>query len=111
MKANYTAWTITSLLFTIGLLNLVHATEINSNDATFQLKTNKNNSPIVKPAARCAIDQAVKKTMQDHGIPGMAIAIVTKPEKPNIWSKGYGIKNLQDGGEVTQDTVFWLGNL
>ncbi|MFA0813544.1 hypothetical protein [Microbulbifer epialgicus] len=44
---------------------------------------------IIKTGMRSKIDRLIKKTMEDNAIPGMAVAVISNPEMPVIWSKGH----------------------
>ena len=54
------------------------------------------------------IDQYARKGMQDWQIPGMAIAIVQGDDV--IFSKGFGVKDINAQGLVTEDTLFQIGS-
>lgn len=55
-----------------------------------------------------AIDEAAQ-AMLDRGIPGLAIAVSRGGR--TVFSRGYGIANIEDGVPVTPDTVFQLASV
>ncbi|MCX5712424.1 MAG: serine hydrolase, partial [Candidatus Omnitrophica bacterium] len=54
------------------------------------------------------IEAYAQKGMRDWQIPGMAIAIVQGDEV--IFSKGFGIKDINSKAPVTEDTIFQIGS-
>ena len=57
------------------------------------------------------IDKTIQTVMDNNPIPGMAVSIIANPENPVIWSKGYGVKNIETASPVTENTSFWLGSV
>lgn len=60
-------------------------------------------------AAIAKLDELAKKTMQDTGIPGMAIAVVKGGA--TVYAKGYGVRKAGDPAPVDADTVFQLASV
>ena len=56
-----------------------------------------------------AIDELVRRTMDEGRIPGVAVAVVSQGEV--IVSKGYGLSNIEVGSKVTPETMFQSGSL
>ena len=63
-----------------------------------------------------AVDNAVAKLdgiaadlMKKSGIPGMAVAVVHGGK--TVYAKGFGVKDVHNGGKVDPDTVFQLASL
>ncbi|WP_444885181.1 serine hydrolase domain-containing protein [Microbulbifer sp. PSTR4-B] len=97
------------LLFTLLISNNGNA--VDTNDSAIYLDSPGVYKEVFKPGKKHTIDRMIKKYMLDHSIPGMAVAIVTNPEKPVIWSKGYGVKSLENNERVTRNTSFWLASI
>lgn len=57
------------------------------------------------------IDKTIQSLLDNNPVPGMAVAIVSKPENPVIWTKGYGVTNIETASPVTENTSFWLGSV
>ena len=49
------------------------------------------------------IDRCIAKLMDDHGIPGVGVALVREGEL--VWSAAYGYADLESGRPMTVDTV------
>lgn len=60
-------------------------------------------------AAIAKLDELAKKTMQDNGIPGMAIAVVKGGA--TVYAKGFGVRKAGDPALVDADTVFQLASV
>jgi CubicO group peptidase (beta-lactamase class C family) len=60
-------------------------------------------------AAVTKLEVLIANTMQETGVPGLAVAIVYKGETKLI--HGYGYRKLGDKAEVDQDTVFEIASL
>lgn len=60
-------------------------------------------------AAIARLDELAKKTMQDSGIPGMAVAVVKNGA--TVYAKGFGIRKAGDPALVDADTVFQLASI
>lgn len=60
-------------------------------------------------AAIARLDELAKKTMQDTGIPGMAIAVVKGGA--TAYAKGFGVRKAGEPASVDADTVFQLASL
>ncbi len=54
------------------------------------------------------IDEYSQKGMKEFQIPGMSIAIVRGDDV--IFSKGFGVKNVDGKDPVTEDTIFQIGS-
>jgi CubicO group peptidase (beta-lactamase class C family) len=52
---------------------------------------------------------AIEKVMRENGVPGAAIAIVTKRGPPLV--EAFGVRNVATGQRVTESTVFRLGSV
>lgn len=104
MKENRVTSTLTNLFIAASLCISAYAIGMNSNKASDQTERSGFYSTI-KTTDQCEIDEAVEKFMQDNAVPGMAIALVARPQMPIIWSKGYGVKSLDGGGEITRNTI------
>ena len=69
----------------------------------FGQMTNTNNKLINR------MDLLVPEIMEDHQIPGMALAIIDDGKV--IHTKGYGVANLQENKAVTTSTGFNIGSI
>ncbi len=54
------------------------------------------------------IDALVERTMETFNVPGMAVAVLKDGEV--IHSKGYGVRSVEKGGEVDQNTLFGVAS-
>lgn len=61
------------------------------------------------PALENRIDSAVTQLMHDNQIPGLAIGIIQHQQV--VYSKGFGIANIQTGATVTPATIFQMGSV
>jgi len=113
MTETQTISTLTNLIICVSLSISALTNAMDASDQTENIKAvpavNYTNKPRIFDPAK--VDEAVKSTMRDIEIPGMAIALIARPEMPIIWSKGYGVKSLEDGGQVTRNTAFWLASV
>lgn len=57
------------------------------------------------------IDNTIESLLADNPVPGMAVAIVSSPENPVIWSKGYGVVDIETSAAVNENTSFWMGSV
>lgn len=57
------------------------------------------------------IDDTMQSLLAENPVPGMAVAIMSNPENPVIWAKGYGVKNIETSSPVTENTSFWMGSV
>jgi len=57
------------------------------------------------------IDKTIQTVMDNNPIPGMAVSVVSNSKNPIIWSKGYGVMNIETASPVTENTSFWLGSV
>lgn len=55
------------------------------------------------------LDGLVDKLMKETGIPGMSVAVVHKGK--SVYAKGFGVRDVQTGEQVTPDTVFQLASV
>lgn len=53
-------------------------------------------------------DEVIRPLMREHGIPGMAVGIIT-PEGTHVL--GYGVASKETGKAVTDDTLFEIGSI
>ncbi len=67
----------------------------------------------LRPLVRTAGDDPVRWTLQErmavHGVPGVSIAIIKDGEV--LLAKGFGVKNVETGEPVDEQTVFSVGSL
>lgn len=56
-----------------------------------------------------AIDDLIKKRMEENPTPGVCLAVIGPDNKPDI--RSYGIANLESNEPVTPDTVFRIASL
>ena len=55
-----------------------------------------------------ALDAYFANAQREWGVPGMAVAIVKDGEV--VLAKGYGVRDMNDGGEVDADTMFAIAS-
>ncbi|MCX5797945.1 MAG: serine hydrolase [Elusimicrobia bacterium] len=60
-------------------------------------------------AALPGLDRLAQRTLQDTGIPGMAIAVVYQDQ--TLYMKGFGVRAADAAAPVDADTVFQLASL
>jgi CubicO group peptidase (beta-lactamase class C family) len=53
-------------------------------------------------------DAQIEQVMNDWGVPGLAIGIVT--DSSVVWSKGFGDRNVKASTPVTDETLFAVGS-
>ena len=53
-------------------------------------------------------DSQIQRVMDDWGVPGLAVAVVT--DSSVVWSRGYGERNVEAGAPVTDRTLFAIGS-
>ncbi|WHI50091.1 serine hydrolase [Microbulbifer sp. MLAF003] len=116
MKGKQTTSILSNLFICASLSITVLTNAMDASDTSNYTEYTKADSTVTytnKPRIfdHTKVDEAVKNTMRDIEIPGMAIALVARPEMPIIWSKGYGVKSLEEGGLVTRNTAFWLASV
>jgi CubicO group peptidase (beta-lactamase class C family) len=58
---------------------------------------------------KAAADRTVQSMMQDHGIPGVMLAVVKGGQVG--YQKAYGVKRMPNGGAPDAETVFHIGSL
>ncbi len=64
---------------------------------------------VAAPVCSDEVDDFVRATMEEHKIPGIAIAIVRDGEPARV--RGYGLANIELGVPVTPDTIFQTGSV
>lgn len=64
---------------------------------------------LTSSASADAVDDLVRARMQEHNIPGAAIAVVKNGKVVKI--KGYGLASIEFNAPVTSDTVFEIGSV
>ncbi len=57
------------------------------------------------------IDEKIQSILAENPVPGMAVAIIFNPQSPVIWSKGYGVADIETDTKVTENTSFWLASV
>ncbi|WP_445361791.1 serine hydrolase domain-containing protein [Microbulbifer sp. EKSA005] len=97
------------LLFTLLISN--NGSAVDTNISEIYRDNSAEYIEAFKPSTKHTIDRLIKENMLDNNIPGLAVAIVTNPENPTIWSKGYGVKSLESNERVTRNTPFWLASI
>lgn len=51
----------------------------------------------------------VRQVMKRTGVPGVAVAVVYKDKL--VYAEGFGVRSIETGGAVTQDTVFQIASI
>ncbi|HTU91683.1 MAG TPA: serine hydrolase [Gemmataceae bacterium] len=51
-----------------------------------------------------AVDDLVQRTLKHWNVPGVAVAIVRGDKV--IYLRGHGVRSVEDGGKITEDTLF-----
>ncbi len=51
----------------------------------------------------------VRQVMKKTGVPGVAVAVVYKDKL--VYAEGFGVRSIEKGGPVTQDTVFQIASV
>jgi CubicO group peptidase (beta-lactamase class C family) len=54
------------------------------------------------------LDSYIEMAMERWEVPGVSVAIVKDQEV--VYAKGFGVRNLEEGGEVDADTLFAIGS-
>lgn len=54
------------------------------------------------------IDSLVQKTMETFNVPGIAVAVIEDGEVVHM--EGYGVRSLQNGGKVNENTLFGVAS-
>ena len=66
--------------------------------------------PARAPAASLrGLDQYITATMPDWGVPGVAVAVVK--DDRIVYSRGFGVRRLDDTSRVTPETMFAIGSI
>lgn len=86
-------------------------------------RDNNNDDNVVTPASptddnitnplqdSTLIDNHIQSLLAENPVPGIAVAIISNPENPVIWAKGYGLRNIETSTPVTENTSFWMGSV
>ncbi len=99
-----------SVLLLVLLTLLIGACRNNNNDN--DVPRVSGDSKVTNPLQDSSlIDETIKSLLADNPVPGMAVAIISNPENPVIWSKGYGVKNIEAASPLTENTSFWMGSV
>jgi len=61
-----------------------------------------------QPITSAEIDQLVERTMKTFQVPGMAVAVVKDGKV--VHSKGYGVRSLNSGNKVDENTLFGIAS-
>jgi CubicO group peptidase (beta-lactamase class C family) len=99
---------------TLSILSLILGTGliVACNNSNNDNPVGSDDTKIANPLQDSSlIDKTIQTVMTNNPIPGMAVSIITNPENPVIWSKGYGVKNIETASPVTENTSFWLGSV
>ncbi|UVJ43626.1 beta-lactamase [Pseudomonas sp. LS1212] len=62
----------------------------------------------VENGVRAVVDAAIRPVMQEHAIPGMAVAVTLNGEQ---YYFNYGVASKESGQMVTDDTIFEIGSV
>jgi CubicO group peptidase (beta-lactamase class C family) len=62
----------------------------------------------VAPDPIAGLDSYIEKEMERWKVPGVGVAIVKDQEV--VFAKGFGVRDLEAGGEVDADTLFGIGS-
>jgi CubicO group peptidase (beta-lactamase class C family) len=62
----------------------------------------------VEPGPLAGLESYIEQEMDRWEIPGAAVAIVKDQEV--VFAKGFGVRDLEKGGEVDADTLFGIGS-
>ncbi len=52
------------------------------------------------------IDKNIQSLLAENPVPGMAVAVISNLENPVIWSKGYGVMDVETSTPVTENSSF-----
>lgn len=94
-----------SLLLIASIVLTSACSDSNSENNTDELTTT---NPLQDSSL---IDATIQRLLDDNPVPGLAVAIISSPENPVIWSKGYGVTNIETAAPVTEHTSFWMGSV
>ncbi len=90
---------------------------------TVACRDNNNDDNVVTPAApgggsvanplqdSSLIDNNIQSLLAENPVPGLAVAVISTPENPVIWAKGYGVSDIETSTPVTENTSFWMGSV
>ena len=62
----------------------------------------------VETGIRAVVDAAIRPVMQEHAIPGMAVAVTLNGEQ---YYFNYGVASKESGQMVTENTIFEIGSV
>ena len=62
----------------------------------------------VETGIRAVVDAAIRPVMQEHAIPGMAVAVTLNGEQ---YYFNYGVASRESGQMVTENTIFEIGSV
>jgi CubicO group peptidase (beta-lactamase class C family) len=62
----------------------------------------------VAPDPLAGLDSYIEEAMDRWNVPGAAVAIVKDQEV--VYAKGFGVRDLEEGGDVDADTLFGIGS-
>ena len=65
--------------------------------------------PVSTPPSFARVEAAILDEMQKAGIPGAAVALVVGDRV--VWTKGFGVANVETGAPVAPDTLFQIGSV
>ncbi len=94
-----------SLLFIAGIALTSACNDSNGDNSADALTTS---NPLQDSSL---IDATVQTLLDDNPVPGMAVSIISNSDNPVIWSKGYGVTNIETAAPVTEHTSFWMGSV
>ena len=69
----------------------------------------QKSAPSTNDAAFAGAEAAIREEMTKAGIPGAAVAVVVGDTL--VWSRGFGVANVETNAPVTADTLFQIGSV
>jgi serine beta-lactamase-like protein LACTB, mitochondrial len=63
----------------------------------------------LSPQRQTAFEDAISKFMAANKVPGLSVALVERGQL--LWSKGFGLANLEDESPATPQTLYRLGSV
>jgi CubicO group peptidase (beta-lactamase class C family) len=67
------------------------------------------NTDVDKQTLVADLEETIPELMKAANIPGLSIAVIRDGEL--LWTRGFGVKNVQTGEPVTEDTIFEAASL
>lgn len=64
---------------------------------------------LTSPEALATLEARIPVLMDSSGVPGMAVVITA--DTGLVWSRGFGVRNVESGEPVTENTVFEAASL